>query len=422
MTSASAQHGDRSRVEATAQIPKDLEDGLGKGLYERVGGVVRDTASNEIVAWLREAVESGAPLSADVLAAAANPNAAALNLALTGMGFAVVMKRLDAIQRRLRDVQQLLEAIDHKIDLSFYANFRAALDLAANSSSLANPEARRGSLLQAIGRFLEAEHHYKDLVDIELGNQTQVADEYLVTLCLAYVAEAWCYLKLDEPHTAELKLQEGQRIIRPRFEQHVRTLLTSNPAAYLHPSVQPAIALSRFARVFNWLTPGTTENAVFDEQRQNLFDLARQPQVWMDSLPQAIGLPEKSRFFGQKALADLSRQLNPREMTRRFAGLVGALAPAKKGAATRAPIADEVSDLDAVFQRLPGTFAQIEGMIEHCSRFEAYLEEVRAMRALGFGLEQWQNIVPRGLSRAAQSQPICIRVVPAGSWDVRQSA
>jgi hypothetical protein len=400
-----------------------VADGLGKGLYERVGGIVRDTASQEVVAWLREAVESGAPLSADVLTAAAAPNAAVLNLALTGMGFAVVMKRLDAIQRRLREAQQLLEAIDYKIDLSFYANFRAAIDLAANSASVANSEARRGSLLQAIGRFLEAEHHYKDLVDIELANQSQAADDYLVTLCLAYVTEAWCYLKLDEVEAAELRLQEGQRIVRPRFERHVRTLLTSNPAAYLHPSVQPAIGLGRFARVFNWLTPGATENTVFDAQRQNLFDLARQPQAWVDSLPQAIGLPVKSRFFGQKALADLSRQLNPREMTRRFAGLVGAFNPAAKTTVEKLqPSAEDPSEADAVFGRLPGIFSQIEGMIEHCSRFESYLAEVHAMRELGFGLEQWQNVVPAGVQRGTQSQTICIRVPPRGAWASRQSA
>jgi hypothetical protein len=409
-TTTAPSHPDR--VDVSARIPQDLADGLAKGLYERFGGAIRDVASKEIVAWLREAVESGAPLSADILTLAVDPaSAAALNLALTGMGFAVVRKRLETIQGQLREMQQVLETIDYKIDVSFYANFRAALDLATNSFGLTNPEARRVSSLQAINRFLEAEHHYTELVDIELANQSQVADDYLVTLCLAYVTEAWCYLELDELDTAQRRLQEGQRVVRPRFERHIRTLLTSNPAAYLHPSVRPAIDLSRLTRVFRWLTPGTTENTVFEAQRQNLFNLARQPQDWIDCLPQAIRLPVKSRFFGQKKLADLSRQLNAREMTRRFGGLIGAFTPAMKAAAARMQSIGHADD-NPIFATLPETFSLIEAMIEHCSRFEAYLDEVRTMRHLGIRFDQWQRIAPSGTPEGSSARLMCIKIAP----------
>lgn len=401
---------DASRIEVSAQIPQDLADGLAKGLYERFGGAIRDAASKEIVAWLREVIESGAPLLPDMLALAPNPANAALDLALTGMGFAVVLKRLDTIQGELRKSQQVLEAINYKIDLSFYANFRAALDLAANSFTLTNAESRRGSSLQAINRFLEAERCYTELVDTELANGSPVADDYLVTLCLAYVTEAWCYLELGELETAQRRLQEGQRVVRPRFERHTQTLLTSNPAAYLHPSVQPPIDLARLAGVFRWLTPGVTENAVFDAQRHNLFTLAREPQGWIDSLPQAIRLPVKSR--GQWALADLTR-LNPREMTRRLAGLVGAFTPAMKAAATRVRnLADDHDDEKSIFALLPESFATIESMIEHCSRFEAYLDEVRTMRELGIGFDQWQRLAFPGAPQGNAPRLMCIKVAP----------
>ena len=45
------------------------------------------------------------------------------------MGFIVVLKRLGVIEQRLEQAQEVLQTIDYKIDLSFYANFRAALDL-----------------------------------------------------------------------------------------------------------------------------------------------------------------------------------------------------------------------------------------------------------------------------------------------------
>jgi hypothetical protein len=70
----------------------------------------------------------------------------------------------------------------------------------------------------------------------------------------------------------------------------------------------------------------------------------------------------------------------PRELTRRFAGLAGALNPARKGAAARVqPAADEHADEQSIFATLPGTSAQIEARVEHGTRFEAYLDEVRTM-------------------------------------------
>jgi len=67
---------------------------------------------------------------------------------------------------------------------------------------------------------------------------------------------------------------------------------------------------------------------------------------------------------------------------------------------------------DAVFARLPETFSQIEAMIEHCSRFEAYVEEVRMLRNLGIGFEQWQRIAPSATPEGPSPRLMCIKVAP----------
>lgn len=36
-------------------VPQHIEQGLVNGQLERVGGVIRDTESKQIIAWLREA-------------------------------------------------------------------------------------------------------------------------------------------------------------------------------------------------------------------------------------------------------------------------------------------------------------------------------------------------------------------------------
>lgn len=256
-----------STVNATFHVPEHLARGISNGTLERVGGVVREADSKQVVAWLREIGNADNVLESVLQTAGAVSSI--LNLAVSTMGFAVVLLRLRVLERQLHQAQEILQTIDYKIDLSFYANFRAALDLAMNALTMTNAETRKLSAMQAINRFLEAEHHYTKLTDREIGNGSQVADEYLSTLCLAYVAEVRCYLELEEIDTARRRLQEGAAILRPRFEEHISTLLTSNPAAYLHPSLKEQVGLKRLTKVYRWLEPGLDESDVFEMQRDS---------------------------------------------------------------------------------------------------------------------------------------------------------
>ncbi len=77
-----------------------------------------------------------------------------------GWGRRFTNSLLNAIEQRLKNIAEIFKKIDRKIDLSFYANFRAALDLAHNAFTMNKAENRRSSALQAINRFLEAEHIY----------------------------------------------------------------------------------------------------------------------------------------------------------------------------------------------------------------------------------------------------------------------
>ena len=239
-----------STVNVTFQVPKHIAQGLSNRTYERVGGVICEANSKQVVAWLRETGNAGKVVESVLQNVGAAPSV--LNLAVSTMGFAIVLQRLGVLEQQLHQAQEVLQTIDYKIDLSFYANFRAALDLAMNAFTMTNAETRKLSAMQAINRFLEAEHHYTKLTDIEIGNGSQVADEYLSTLCLAHVTEVRCYLELEEIDTARRRLHEGAAILRPRFEKHINTLLTSNPAAYLHPGLKEQVGLKRLTKVYQW--------------------------------------------------------------------------------------------------------------------------------------------------------------------------
>lgn len=403
-------------VDATFNIPVQIAQGLSNGTYERVGGVVREIGSKQVVAWLRENVKSDSVLSnssilSSVNAAANNLSnvvsnlsnvASILNLAVSTMGFAIVLKRLGDIEHQLEQAQEVLRAIDYKIDLSFYANFRAALDLAFNAFTMTNSETRKMSAMQAINRFLEAEHHYTKLTDIEIGNGSQVADEYLTTLCLAYITEVRCYLELEELDTARRRLQESAVVLRPRFEKHINTLLTSNPAAYLHPSVKERVGLKHLTKVYQWLKPGVDENDIFDMQRENLFNLAQKPEEWIVSLPQAIRIPK---------VASQTNVLNLfAKQSKKFIGAIPGKISEFSGLKTGSQEALTQSIEMEIYSHLPAMMVLMGSMVENYNRMAMYESEVSTIHQLGMSFQEWQQLTPKDTAQGNGTDLIYVTV------------
>lgn len=394
-----------NRVDASFYIPEHIAQGLSNGTYERVGGVVREIGSKQVVAWLREIYEKSDPVLSNILAlSSVNAVSSTLNLAISTMGFIIVRKRLDIIEQQLEQAQEVLRTIDYKIDLSFYANFRAALDLAFNAFTMANSETRKMSAMQAINRFLEAEHHYTKLTDIEIGNGSQVADEYLSTLCLAYVTEVRCYLELEELDTARRRLQEGATALRPRFEKHINTLLTSNPAAYLHPSLKEQIGLKRLTKVYQWLKPGLDESAVFEMHRENLFNLAQKPKEWINSLPQAIRISKGSSVTQTNVFNGLAKQ------SKKFIGTLP-LTSKTSGAKTGSQEAVMQSPEIEIYGRLQATMRLMESIVEDDNRLAMYELEVEMIHRLGMSFQQWQQLVPLSTTQGDGTNLVYITVL-----------
>lgn len=352
--------------------------GLADGTFERVGGVVVNSTTKQVVAWLRDTTNNSplptgtvngrlgsietkiGDISQNILVNQGilqiTTAASVLNLGVSVMGFAVIAQRLQEIEQQLKQAQELLNKIDRKIDLSFYANFRAAIELAINAFTMTKPENRRSSALQAINRFLEAEHIYTEYTDREIEQKSQIADEFLLTLSLAYLAEARCYLELDEHETALRRFQEGARVIGSRIHKYVEILLTSNPAAYLQPQFKNVISLRRMTKIYQWIDPNLDENAVFDLQRENLFNMAQEPNKWLDLLPAAILTPVEVQggWFGPDH-NDLKREAD---------------------------------------KRLPQVFEIMESMIETNRRFESYQTEIQAVSHLGISFYDWLKLTP----------------------------
>lgn len=382
-------------LKLTFDMPAHILEGLLNGTLERVGGVVRDASTKQVVMWLRdtatntistagipsfdpvtgvfnlvvEGVNAGVSINGfkavnqrlDLMQGVLTLTSAAsiLNLGVSVISFTFMAHRLKELEKRLQKAQEFLIKIDRKIDLSFYANFRAALDLAINAFTMSKGDNRISSAVNAINRFLEAQHIYLGFADKELEQKSQIADEYLLTLCLAYIAEARCYLELEEFETAARRFEEGKIQIYTRIEKYVDTLLTSNPSMYLHPKLKGQIDLSRLTRIYQWKSPILDENSVFEIIRDDIGgkSLIDDGQInsWIESLPASI--IEKS------------------EIKKGFWGI-------------------ESETRNAVIERLPIIMEDMESIIETNYRFEAYEVEVKALSKLGISFHEWLKLQP----------------------------
>jgi len=400
-------------LDVTFDVPKHIALGLLSGKYERVGGVVREMGTKQVVAWLREGYNASNQVLSTVLSPStlsatastalslANPVISVLNLAVSTMGFLIIKNRLGVIEHQLEQAQGVLQTIDYKIDLSFYANFRAALDLACNTFTMTNSETRKMSAMQAINRFLEAEHHYTTLADIEINNGSLVADEYLSTLCLAYVTEVRCYLELEELDTARSRMQEGVAALRPRFEKHVNTLLTSNPAAYLHPNLKEQVGLKHLTKVYQWLEPGLDESDVFEMQRENLFNLAQKPEEWINSLPQAICIPKIATQ--SNAFTNFAKYSKKLVMESPLMSTISKMKTGSQEAEMQSPESE-------IYNHLPAMMAVIESMVEDDDRLAMYESELEIIHRLGMSFQEWQQLAPPSTAQGNGSDLIYITV------------
>lgn len=339
--------------------------GLNTGIYERVGGVIRSTVGKkEVVAWLRD-ISEGQSIDATVLSRLGpllplNVATSVLNLSITAIGFAVVLMRLKSIEDQLAKISTILAGINRKLDLSFYANFRAALDLANTAFSMRDDRNRRINATQAINRFLEAEHYYLGMLDHELQVGSPAVSPFLSTIFLAYVSTARCYLELDETETAWRHFQEGETALSSRVKQYYDSIIGVNPAIFLHPALADAVSLERLTRLQRHYDSTLTESSVFESLRKSIWDTASQnPEAWLQRLPASIWNHN----------VDSLKKLDPRRLSGNGENMLKKALP-----------------------RLPEALSQVEIAQESLSCIKGYGIELRYLMDHNITYSAWQQI------------------------------
>ncbi|MBE9139722.1 hypothetical protein IQ254_21405 [Nodosilinea sp. LEGE 07088] len=345
-------------VYATFYIPQKIAEGLANGTLERIGGVVREVGSKRIVAWLREIPDASNKIQKIIHI---NTAISVLTLGTTVAGFAVIHQRLDSIEACLKDMQETLNEIDQKLDLSFYAQFRAALDMAAKAFKMSDTKNRKPLAFQVIQSFAQSEHIYTKYLDQELQLQGRAVHEYLSMLALIYLTETRCYLELGEYLSAMERLKEGYSRLQNYTRLYIEMLLTSNPAAYISPFLKTEISLSRLTQIYRWLDPGMGESDVFEKLRSNLFQWHADASVltgfrWLKELPPAILIKadfEKKGYFHRSG------------------------------------------QVEQALACLPKVMEKMESAIETCNRLKGYQTEVQAMENFGISFQEWLSLQPK---------------------------
>nr|WP_290223970.1 hypothetical protein [Trichocoleus desertorum] len=99
----------------TFAIAAPIAKGLASGIYERYGGVIRDTATKQVVTWLREyapgSVKENLPTPSDpssfinLVVSGVNTTATGANVAITSKGFSDVNQHLGGIEQQISGLQ-----------------------------------------------------------------------------------------------------------------------------------------------------------------------------------------------------------------------------------------------------------------------------------------------------------------------------
>ncbi|MTJ50038.1 hypothetical protein [Dolichospermum sp. UHCC 0259] len=343
-----------------------------------------------------------------------NLGVSVINLGVSVIGFALILNKLKKLEESCKEelnkleekIQGNINNLHRKFDISVYANFRAALDLANDSQTMVNPENRINMATLAINRFLEAQHTYSNYIESSLKENISLTDKYIASLALTYMARARCYLELGEIKNAVICLQEGAEILRCHINKYVKTLLISQPIARTCPSVnhgffvmgQPTsldspVELHRLARICKWLEPELNKSSddksvLFEAQRKNLVNVVQHHTK------------QEGLYYAVVSAAVVERVIPI------FGGLI-----ASRIVEERINQPFQKASIDSFV--LTMKVEKIEEIIETYHRFESYLLEVQLIQKQGISFKNWLELVTNTEIQEATSETIPIILLEA---------
>jgi hypothetical protein len=285
-------------------VPALVAQGLMNGSLERVGGVVRDASSKQVVMWLQEGGSQASkalaqpPLAGGANAlAAANPLLATANLGVSVAGFALVLQQLNRISDQIRAVEAKVDRVSNKLDDQALAQLKAGINACQNAVELQDPTLRIQMAGQALTTLHAARQFFNQQVVRSAGQAEAASAEYVGLAFVALAAEVQTYLQLDEGGKAARTLRQGLEEIRPGLTQLMNAVLDCS-CHYLKPEFFGDVDLDLILWLHNGFrrmqrAPGeaTTElsaSELFDQLRSKLPEVFKSHESWHGEIPQVV--------------------------------------------------------------------------------------------------------------------------------------
>ena len=283
-------------LEVALEIPLAIARGLATGDLERVGGVVRDVASKQVVMWLREGgqiasnPDLGGGLLKTVLQASSggmfSTVTGAANLAVTARSHFLIMQQIQSltslvglvggigvlnlaataistaiILKRLSDLEKAINALGVGITNLFAQDRQVKMEAAINAASLAfNMEGPSNKEFQAniaINELFKARKHIWLEIDTLKASSPDAENNELLQKNLEQAMHldtlySRCLLELGNISLAKSYLESNLLDYRETSRCLVHRHLGTHRAAYFHNSVLESDLL-RYIAIEYWL-------------------------------------------------------------------------------------------------------------------------------------------------------------------------
>jgi len=361
------------------ELPDWILQGINNGDYVRIGGVIRDAKTKQIIALLREVspnMDEASTLLSQLGSCVSflNLGVSILNLGVSVIGFTLVLKRLNEIEQFLKQelskIQQGVDTLHWKFDISVYANFNAALDLAKDATTMLQSENRRSMAILAINRFLEAQHTFDEYVKIAIGENIGLADKYILSLLLAYLTRARCYLELEEINSAISCLRDGTEVLSLYIKKYVE-IVVLNPYILLKSvdfdkyNENGETALDEFNAISNIL--GLNKRNELDMKLKRIY-------TWLE---EEFSITVNHKKYFSERFGYLIAQL----------GILGSIPIFGMGIAQK-----EFRKSLIEFKLLSLELNKVEQIIETYNRFSSYLLEIQLIQQKGVSFQEWLQL------------------------------
>lgn len=299
-------------INVVFDVPALVAQGLMNGSLERVGGVVRDSSSKQVVMWLQEGgsqaskVLAQPPLAGGANAlAAASPLLATANLGVSVAGFAVVLQQLNRISEQIKAVEAKVDRANHKLDDGWLAKLKAGINACQNAVELQNPSLRIQMAGDAINLLHEARHYFNQQAIRSAGKAEAASADYVGLAFVALAAEVQAHLQLDEGEKAARTLRQGLDDLRPALTQLMNAVLDCS-CHFMRPEFSGEVDLDLLLWLHNGFRrmqrgPGEptmelTASELFDRLRKKIGKVFKSTEDWHGEIPQVVvdtsGVPD----------------------------------------------------------------------------------------------------------------------------------